>query len=75
MYNLFDVTNNWIDICDEFDENVITVDLIVIVIHVNPDNVKNVIENVIEIVIKIDLKNDAKFDVSSFDIIDFVIVT
>ena len=73
MYNLFDKTCNWIDVYDEFDENVknkINVDLIVIVVvHVFWNNVKNVINDVIEI----DLEIDTKFDVSSFNVIDNVI--
>ena len=54
MYDLHDVTCNWIDICDEFDENVKNniiniIDLIVIVVHVICDDVTNVMKNVIEI--------------------------
>ena len=80
IYDFFDLTCDKIDICDEFDENVknkIIADLIVIVVYVICDDVKNVINDVtkndkINVWINITIKSDIvkKYFVDDDDEID-----
>ena len=79
MYDLLDITCNWIDVCDEFDENVknkIIDVLIVIAVHVIfvdvIDQAKNVIEVNVNVWFNITAENDIVkffFENDEFDVL------
>ena len=63
---MFDVTCKWIDVCDEFDENVknkIIANLTVIAVYVIDDDVIDVTKNVIKIDVNVWFNITAENDI------------